>query len=595
MINTTLKLNQVDPTLNFFNAASKTHSTKYYYNELKSALSIFDINQVPNYASFDRDGIDLLDQSCFFANYSTNIKWISTHVTQDDGAFLQAEIPVFYITNTRSSLEHGITLYFKEIDEIDFEIELHHLDGSTTILDNYSNNAIINKKSSPIYISKESIHSSSASYITYIALRIKKIHNVAFGSFNLYGVQFGKFENIASWSGEITCYHDVHLPSDDMSIGTMDANLFFDESLKTGQELSIEIKGMNYMHMYRSSDSADLNNPYSNSEFEKEPWEISYVNTYIITNAEYIDPFTGLQNVHCEDLISALDYSHYSAQSEFRSASPSNIEKITGIPIIYDNTRETSTDDTIKIAAYLSNLTSETTCRQWLASYCTMDGSVFTTFNSSFGIKEIKIPLDPAQVSENGNHDMRDLMSSIIYSHQIFDVSILRSEQHYLGVISEDVSFYYDNRDLLYGPIDLITNVRDELAAYHKGYYAVVAPMLSYITNAELASVDYIPANFSDDFFGQKVFSEQNKIAITSIYFNGDELSAKIIYHNEQLGSIVGIEIPNKHVYIEGKVFTFSSDLSFNWVTGIISAIELHIGNTVTADIKVKIYKRYTF
>ncbi len=595
MINTTLKLNQVDPTLNFFNAVSKAHSSKYYYNELNSALLIFDINQVPNYASFDRDGIDLLDQSCFFANYGTNIKWISTHVTQADGTFLQAEIPIFYITNTRSSLEYGITLYFKEIDEIDFELELHYLDGSTMILDNYSNNSIINKKASPIYISKETIHSSSASYISYIEFRVKKIHNVAFGSFNLYGVQFGKFENIASWSGDITCYHDVHLPSDDVSIGTMDANLFFDDALKTGQELSIETKGVNYTHMYYPSSLYDANSPYSNNDFEKEPWDISYVNTYIITDTEYIDPFTGLQNVHCEDLISALDYNHYSAQTESLSASPSNIEKITGIPIIYDNTRETSTDDAIKIVAYLSNLTNKTTCRQWLASYCTIDGSVFTTFNNSFGIKEIKIPLDPAMVGEDGKNHIWDLPHLIIYSHQILDISILRCEQHYIGVTSEDVSFYYDNRDLLYGPIDLSDNIRDELAAYHKGYYTVVAPMLSYITNAELASVGYIPANFSDDFFMQKVFYEQDKIAINSIYFNGDELSAKIIYHNEQLGSIIAIQIPNKNVYMEGRKYTISSDSDFNWIYGIISAIELHIGNTVTADIKVNIYKRYTF
>ena len=97
MVSTKLTLGQIDPNLNMVNLRShlltgRNTIESFYYNSKPSALNTHDFNYISNYASFDRNGINLLDSTCIFADYTSNIKYISKEVTNDDGYLMHSAL-----------------------------------------------------------------------------------------------------------------------------------------------------------------------------------------------------------------------------------------------------------------------------------------------------------------------------------------------------------------------------------------------------------------------------------------------------------------------------------------------------------------------
>lgn len=560
MVSTKLTLGQIDPNLNIVNLLSHIFTgwnklNSFYYNSKQSALNTHDFNYISNYASFDRDGINLLDSTCIFADDTSNIKYISKEVTDNDGYFPSEELstgfrPKILILDIYSFLEYGLTFYFKTSDEIEFELHLEYEDGSTMIIDNYSENRAITQTKSPIFISSDLISKKNSNiYATNIKLYINKM-NVANAAFCFYGIQFGKDVPIKSWVGDLVCFHDAHIPSDDLSIGTLEATVSFDEEIFSGQEISIEMQKKEYHN--------------------EEEYEIKYSNVYIISEIENLSDKLNLKQLRCDDFISILDSFYYerNAYATF-PASPSEIELITGVPIIFDDHLEKNGE----LVEYLTGKlkAKETTCRQWLASYSTIFNNPFTTFNTPYAIQEIQI-----------NEDMRN--AKIIFPDKILGTVNITKNKKYKGVSVEQVlynnagSTVFDDSASYYLP-------SEEYNMYTLGLYTPHAEIWSYITTNDAQPINY----------RQKVINQLSNMANFSC-FNGDELEATIIYNGETIGDLVAIFLK-----YDSFLNQMMDKISESWNTyegllfdrgylalGIITSIELQIGHNVIANIHIK-------
>lgn len=254
----------------------------------------------------------------------------------------------------------------------------------------------------------------------------------------------------------------------------------------------------------------------------------NFVGKYNVETFERVA--NNIWQIHGVDDLNILDSYTYE-ENETYGVTPAGIENITNVNIEY-------TDQTATYTGWLTE--DETTCRQWLAEYIVLQHVFFTTFNCSNGIK--MVAYDTADSKTN---------PITISDENILGEAVYRDRDTYLGTefnVTVDVG-----------------GVETEFDQYQRSTFPKARCLAGWYTNKSntfIAKSSTSSATVSD-------FS----LAAENIrqFVNGADVTAMIVYNNEQLGDWVNISTP-----YDGTVF------------GIIKSIELHLNHADTANIVVR-------
>lgn len=485
-------------------ALSSIDYTNYYPGDSRMFVSGFEKLAV-NYASLDGDGFSLTDETMVFAQSGDYVGNLTKTVTNSNGQFTNP--PTLTITFSRPiDLKEGLQLWFSPVDVcVSANIVYEFEDGTQiTYSDPGATSPVIPETSMEEYaygLLKKIYFTPLALFTRVTSSTTQPVPN---SFLRIIGFHYGYSVDLGTGCafGPITVYHELALTSDDAPCGSIDLTIQSAFTVpQEGQAITIfsEQTGR-YSHTYQGK--------------------------YTIESIEQ----TGNNIYHLSgfDDVSRLESSFWDGNG----LAPSNITSITGVPITYE-----SVNDPTYHYNYIGYMEEDkTTCRQWLAMYCTCQLCGFTTFNSAEGIYQVKWDTSAR--------------STFVRSDKILGEAKYIKRDRYAGVVIE----MDDDGEKIQG----IASSGYPLSLCSQGWYKNQSNVFLRLFSHQAS-------------LAQKNAAAQRDAEWMNKYLNGAEVECTVIYDGFRLGDWAEVETPHNGT-----------------ITGVIKSIELSLNSTDTAKIVVR-------
>lgn len=492
-------------------ALSSVDYTNYYPGDSRMFVSGFEKLAV-NYASLDGDGFSLTDETMVFAQSGDYVGNLTKTVTNSNGEF--STPPTLTITFSRPiDLKEGLQLWFSPVDVcVSANVVYEFEDGTQiTYYDPGATSPVVPETSMEEYaygLLKKIYFTPLALFTRVTSSTTQPVPN---SFLRIIGFHYGYSVDLGTGCaiGPITVYHELALTSDDAPVGSIDLTIYKDP-------YTVPQEGQTMTIISRTSGV------------------VSYEGKYTIDTIEY----TGKDTIHITgyDSIARLESSFWDGNG----LAPSNITSITGVPITYE-----SVNDPTYHYNYIGYMEEDkTTCRQWLAMYCTCQLCGFTTFNSSSGIYQVRWDSDTS-------------LGRTIMSNQILGEAKYIKREKYAGVVVE----MDDDGEAIQGQAS-------------SGYPITLCPQGWYKnqSNVFLRLSSHSASLANKNAAATRVAGWMNK------YLNGAEVECEM-YGKGDPGIWSGVR-PGRWVWVE---------TPYNGtITGVVRSIELSLQSTDIAKIVVR-------
>ena len=490
-------------------ASSSMDYTNYYPGDSAMFISGFEKMEA-NYAALDGNGFSLMDETMRFALLGVDYAYIgnlSKTVTDANGQFSNATLTITF--SNPIDLKEGLQIWFSPADVCVAANYIYEFEDGTqiTFYDPGATSPVVPETSMEEYeygLLKKIYFTPIEMYTRPTMYTVAPVPN---SFLRIIGFHYGFSVDLGTNCvvGPITVYHELAMTSDDAPCGTIDLNLVADPYTtipQEGQTMTI------ISSQTKNGKSHSFTGKYTIDSIEQTSKDVYHITGY--------DDIAKLESYTWDGI----------------GAAPSYITSITGVPITYQ-----SVNDPTYHYNYIGYMEEDkTTCRQWLAMYCTCQLCGFTTFNSADGIYQVRWDTDGR--------------SSRIDPDEILGEAKYIKREKYAGVVVE----MDDDDEKIVGTAS--SGIPQILCS--QGWYRNQSNVFLRLNSYSASLTDKNAA-------ATRVAGWMCK------YINGAEVECTIIYDGITLGQWVFVETPYNGM-----------------ITGVVKSIELSLNSTDTAKIVVR-------